>query len=119
MFINFTASIVGKDFRVNKCRGVGYWAVEMNDAEWADFSERWPVYRKRLKAEILKKKKQQRKELDLLVHAFISKHEMFSKDREPSDEDVKLPTDEELEEILQMIRMRDKMEDINFYKKLN
>lgn len=118
MFINFTASIVGSDYRINKCRGVGYWAVEMNDEEWADFSERWPIYRKALRAELLKKKKQQQKELKLLVHAFISKHDMYSKDKEETESD-KLPTQEELEEIMQMLRMREGMEDINFYKKLN
>ena len=118
MFINFVASIVGSDYRINKCRGVGYWAVEMNDDEWADFSERWPVYRKALRAEVLKKKRQQQKELKLLVHAFISKHDMYSKDKEESSSD-KMPTPEELEEIMQMLRMREGMEDINFYKKLN
>ena len=118
MFINFTASIVGREFKSNKCKGVGYWAVDMTDDEWSDFSERWPVYRKTLKREILKKKRQQRKELDLLVHAFISKHDMYSTDKSDESSDRKL-TPEELEEILQMIRMRDGLEDINFYKKLN
>lgn len=118
MFVNFTASIVGSNYQINKCRGVGYWAVEMNDEEWADFSERWPIYRKALRAEILKKKKQQQKELKLLVHAFVSKHDMYSKDKTNSVSD-KLPTREEMEEIWQMLRMRDGMDDINFYKKLN
>jgi len=117
MFINFCASIVGKDFQINKCRGVGYWAVEMNDEEWKEFNEKWPIYRKALKAEILKKKKQQKKELGILVNAFISKHEMYSKDSEP--EEAEMPSPEEIEEILEMIRMREKMDDINFYKQLD
>jgi hypothetical protein len=117
MFINFCASIVGSDVKINKCKGRGYWSVEMNDSEWEDFTERWPTYRKILKREIIKKKREQQKELKLLVKAFISKHDMYSKDKEPNDSS--LPTQEELEEIMKMLQMREKMEDINFYKKLN
>lgn len=118
MFINFCASIVGHKVVINRCVGRGYWAVEMNDAEWADFSERWPIYKKELKAEILRKKRQQKRELELVAKAFISKHNLYSTDRE-DDGEVSLPTAEELEEILEMLRIREKMKDLTFHKKLN
>jgi len=117
MFINFVASIVGKDYDVRKCKGKGYWALEMNDDEWSQFEEQWPVYRKALKAELKKKQKEHEKMMKLVVNAFISKHDMYSKDREDSG-DSKPLTPEELEEIMQMLRMREKMDDISFYKKL-
>lgn len=118
MFINYCASIIGEDYCINKCQGRNYWAVEMTDVEWTKFSDEWPVYRKSLKREILNRKKKQKKELELLVSAFISKHRMYSNDSGSSKEEKPL-TDEEIEEILQMIKMRDGMDDISFQKKLN
>lgn len=121
VFINLCANIVGHKVKINKCNGRFYYAVEMNDEEWAIFSERWPVYRKAIALEIKKKKQQQAKELKLVSSAFISKHSLYSEDRDNEDEEPsdKMPTPEEIEEILAMLRMREQMEDINFYKRLD
>jgi hypothetical protein len=118
MFINFCASIVGKDVRVNKCVGRNYYAVEMNDEEWMEFETKWPVYRKNLKSELEKLKKQHLKELKLMVSAFISKHEMYSKDGDEDSREVSSLTPEEIQEILDTMRLQEKLDDINFHKHL-
>jgi hypothetical protein len=119
MMINLVGSIVGKDFNIVKCRGKGYYAIEMNDQEWEIFTERFEVYRKALKRELVIKRKEQRRELKLLEQAFISKHDLYSKDSDDTDNQESTLTPEELEEIMQIIRLRDGLKDINFYKKLN
>jgi len=119
VFVNFCASIVGHRVQIHKCVGAGYYFVEMNDAEWAEFSEKWPVYKREFLKEIRKKKEQQKKELKLVAKAFISKHDLYSTDRDDSADDDSLPTAEELEEIMQMLRLREEMEDLHFSKKLN
>lgn len=115
MFYNFTASIVGRDFQINNCKGIGYYAVYMNDEEWDTFNQQWPVYRKSLRNEILKKKRQMWKEIEKLTAAFIHKHHMFPPDAESSDRKL---TPEELQEILDILAMSEKLDDINFYKQL-
>jgi hypothetical protein len=85
MFINLAASIKGKDHDVRSCNGRGMRAIDLNDAEFADFTEKWGVYRKELNRELQRKKKEQRKEQKLLVHAFISKHNLYSKDGSKSE----------------------------------
>lgn len=119
VFINLCANIVGHKVEINKCKGRFYYAVYMNDAEYEVFLERWPVYRKAIALEIKRKKEQQKRELKLVSKAFISKHGLYSEDSEDDDAELKMPTAEELEEIMEMLRMREKMQDINFYKKLN
>lgn len=122
VFLNLCANIVGHKVKINKCNGRFYYAVEMNDEEFAIFSERWPVYKKAIALEIKKKRQQQAKELKLVSSAFISKHGLYSEDiedSEDSEDSDKMPTPEEIEEILAMLRMREKMDDINFHKKLN
>ena len=53
-----------------------------------------------------------------MVSAFISKHDMYSKDEEEDDRGIEALTPEEIEEIMEMIRLQDKLDDINFHKQL-
>lgn len=116
MFINLVASIVGKDFKVYQCNKKTYHKVEMSDNEFYEFNEKWFIYKKSLKKEINKLKLQHKKELILLQNAFINKHNLYS-DRDGGKKINEL-TEEEIEEINNMIRMEDKMEDINILKKI-
>jgi len=116
MFINFSASILGKDFDIRKLNGRGWYAIYANDVEWLEISEKWPVYRKELCKALLKKKKEQRKEQELLVHAFISKHRLYPADMESKDREELTP--EEMADLMQMMRLQGGLTDINFFKKL-
>jgi hypothetical protein len=54
-----------------------------------------------------------------MVSAFISKHDMYSKDEDDEDDAVvDSLTPDEIEEIMDMIRLKDKLEDINFHKQI-
>lgn len=116
MFINLVASIVGKDFKAYQCNKKTYHRVEMSDNEFYEFNEKWNIYKKSLKKEINKLKLQHKKELIILQNAFIDKHNLYSERN--GGKKIDDLTAEELEEIKDMIRMQDKMEDINIYKKL-
>ena len=118
MFINFCASIVGSKVQINNCRGIGYFAVYMNDREWQDFEMRWPTYKKNLKSELSKLKKKHQLELKAMVSAFISKHDMYSEDSEEDSREVSDLTPEEIEEVIAMMQMKDKLVDINFHKRI-
>jgi hypothetical protein len=68
---------------------------------------------------LIKLRKQHQKELKLMVSAFISKHDMYSKDEDDEDDAVvDSLTPDEIEEIMDMIRLKDKLEDINFHKQI-
>lgn len=118
MFVNFCASIVGSNIQINKYNGVGYFAVYMNDREWQEFEMKWPIYKKTLKSEILKLRKKHQTELKAIVSAFISKHSMYADDSEEDDRDILDLTPEEIEEIIAMMQMKDKLSDINFNKQI-
>jgi hypothetical protein len=118
MLINLIASIVGSDYKMYKCRAAKYRLVEMNDIEWMEFERRWNILRVELKREMLKKKREIQKQLKLVTTAFIHKHNLFSITKTENTEPQSFPTAEEMEEIMQMIRMKNQMKDINFYKEI-
>lgn len=118
MMVNLVASIVGSVFTANKCRGKGMYATEMNEAEWYNFSERWEIYRLELRRAIMKKRKEQAKEMQRVTTAFIHKHSIFSTDKSDSKSIDDL-TKDELEEIYKMLQLTEEFDDINFFKKLN
>lgn len=118
MFANLCASIIGKDFQLYQLRGPGRMSIMATDQEFYDLSERWRIYRKELHKILLKKKKEQQKELELLTGAFIHKHKLYANDKDENSEEDRQLTHEEILEIMKMLKMTEGMNDINFYKRL-
>ena len=116
MFVNFGASILGKDFDIRQLKGKGWYAIYATDVEWLEITEKWPVYRKELCKSLLKKKKEQKKEQELLIRAFIGKHRLYPSDAESTKKEELTP--EEMADLLQMMRLQGGLTDINFFKNL-
>jgi len=117
IFINLVASIVGKNNQIWETQRATNFVVSFSDSEHIEFEDKWIQYKKAFKKEVAKLKFQQKKERKLLVDAFLHKHNLFSSS--PSENSSAELTAEELEEIRQIIAMKNKMDNVDIFRKLN